>query len=256
MSIYSSIDLETFNWVKSEVETTLNSANDDLQKYVSSDDKQSLFSLSNQLHQVVGSLQMLEMKSLSSLLMEAELLVEDYSSNDNEIRKQPFVAVIENTFNALHATFERIESGRPENPSDVVELINKIRAIRGLEGIEISSLFSPVIDVFPEVNSDKALKDDVYKKRAHALRGHFQKFLLQWLQDSNNSASVEKMNLIFSKLLEMSAFATAARLWWVAGAYADFIQHNDTGNQTVHGRILRQIGDRFREIELLSLIHI
>ena len=247
MSIYSSIDLETFNWVRNEVETTLNLANDDLQKYVATEDKESLFSLSNQLHQVVGSLQMLEMKSLSSLVMETELLVEDHSSNDNDIRKPAFVTVVEGAIESLRTSFKRIDNGQPENPADVVELINKIRSIRGLDGIEISSLFSPVIDFFPEVNAQTALKDNVYKKRAHALRAHYQKFLLLWLQ--GNEAAVEKISVIFSKLLEMSAFGTAARLWWVAGAYADFLQKNNTENQTVHSRILRQIGDRFREVE-------
>jgi len=247
MSIYSSIDLETFNWVRNEVETTLNLANDDLQKYVDTDAKESLFSLSNQLHQVVGSLQMLEMKSLSSLVMETELLVENHSSNDNDIRKPAFVSAVENAIESLRASFKRIDNGQPENPVDVVELINKIRSIRGLDGIEISSLFSPVIDFFPEINAETALKDNAYKKRAHSLRAHYQKFLLLWLQ--GNEAAVETISVIFSKLLEMSAFGTAARLWWVAGAYADFLKHNNTENQTVHSRILRQIGDRFREVE-------
>ena len=56
MSIYSNIDLETFKWVKGEVELTLDSANKELQQFVTSDDKSTLFGLSNHLHQVVGSL--------------------------------------------------------------------------------------------------------------------------------------------------------------------------------------------------------
>ena len=65
MSIYSNIDIETFKWVKGEVELTLDSASTELQKFVTSDDKENLYGLSNHLHQVVGSLQMLEMKAVS-----------------------------------------------------------------------------------------------------------------------------------------------------------------------------------------------
>ena len=248
MSIYSSIDLETFNWVRSEVETNLNLASDDLKKYVDSDDKESLFSLSNQLHQVVGSLQMLEIKSLSLLLMETEYLVEDFYSKDSKIEKKVFVDSVKRTFDSLQKTFARIESGKPDNPTDVVEIINDIRAIRGLEGVEISSLFSPGIEVFPEINAEKALKDDVYKNRAHALRAHYQKFLLMWLRDGSDIA-ITKMSIIFSKLLDMSAFGTAARLWWVAGAYADYLVNNNTSNQAVHSRILRKIADHFKDVE-------
>jgi len=247
MSIYSSIDLETFNWVRSEVEATLNLANDDLQKYIDSEDKESLYSLNNHLHQVVGSLQMLEMKSLSSLVMETELLVEDFSSNGSTIRKESFTSMVEGSIDSLRSSFKRIESGQPENPADAVELINKVRSIRGLNGIEISSLFSPNIDFFPEINAQTALKDNGYKKRATAFRTHYQQSLLFWLQDGRKEAA-DKIGVIFSKLLEMSAFGTAARLWWVASAYADFIKNNNTQNQTVHSRILRQIGDRLGEV--------
>ncbi len=248
MSIYSNIDIETFKWVKGEVELTLDSASTELQNFISSDDKESLYDLSNHLHQVVGSLQMLEMRALSSLMMEGELLVEDFTSVDNKIGKSSFVVLLDSAFSALKATFARIENGLPENPTDVVELINQIRSTRGLKGIEISSLFSPMIEVFPEVNSRKALKDKVYIERAKALRVYYQTFLLQWLRDGDDTA-VDKLGMVIDKLFQMSTFGSVARLWWVASAYVDYVKHNDIGNKLVHSRIFRQIDDRFRELE-------
>ncbi|MFT6408776.1 MAG: hypothetical protein ACJAQ6_002198, partial [Arenicella sp.] len=248
MSIYSNIDIETFTWVKGEVELTLGSASNELQKFVSTDDKESLYGLSNHLHQVVGSLQMLEMKALSSLMMEGELLVDDFTSPDSKMGKSTFVVLLDSAFSALKATFARIESGLPENPTDVVELINQMRSSRGLKGIEISSLFSPMIEVFPEVNSHKALKDKVYVERAKALRVYYQTFLLQWLRDNDDTA-IDKMAMVIDKLFQMSTFGAVARLWWVASAYSDYVKHNDLGNKLVHSRIFRQIDDRFRELE-------
>jgi len=238
MSIYSNIDIETF----------LDNASTELQKFVTTDDKANLYGLSNHLHQVVGSLQMLEMKALSSLVMESELLVEDFTSVDSKIGKSSFVVLLDSSFSALKATFARIENGLPENPTDVVELINQIRSSRGLKGIEISSLFSPMIEVFPEVDSSKALKDKVYIERAKALRVYYQTFLLQWLRDGDDTA-VDKMAMVIDKLLQMSTFGAVARLWWVASAYADYVKHNDLSNKSVHSRIFRQIDDRFRDLE-------
>jgi len=150
------IDIETFKWVKGEVELTLDSASGELQNFVTTDDNENLYSLINHLHQVVGSLQMLEMKALSSLMMEGELLVKDFTSEDNKIGKSSFVVLLDSAFSALKSTFDRIENGLPENPTSVVELINQIRSSRGLKGVEISSLFSPMIEVFPEVDSSKS----------------------------------------------------------------------------------------------------
>jgi len=249
MSIYANIDLETFKWVKSEVEQTLDQANQDLQEFISSENKDLLFGLLNHLHQVVGSLQMLEFKSLAQLFLESERLVEDFNTPDSRIRKASFVVLIDSAFAALKDAFARIEQGLPDNPIDVVELINQIRAQRGLEEVEISNLFSPMIDVFPEVNSQKALRDNVYIKRAVALRVYYQSFLLQWLRDSDNVA-MDKIGTVVDKLLQMSTFSSVARLWWVTSAYVDYVKLNDLGNKAVHSRIFRQIDDRFRKLEL------
>ena len=248
MAVYSNIDLETFKWVRREVESTLRAAEEDLQSYASNDDKSVLYGLGTQLHQVVGSLQMLEMKSVSALIIECERLIEDVSSADIKIAKSSFVVMLEDSFKALQNTFQRIENGLPENPIDVVELINQIRALRGLDDIEISSLFSPMIEIFPEIDSSKALKDEEYKRRATALRAHYQSFLLNWLR-STDAGAIDKIGMIFDKLYAMSAFGAVARLWWVATAYTDYVKHNDLNNKSVHSRIFRQLDDRFRELE-------
>ena len=86
MTVYSNIDSETFKWVRSEVETTLDGAQRQLQQHISSGYKDNLHELINQLHQIVGSLQMLELKSLSTLMLESEYLIEDYSQSSSEIK--------------------------------------------------------------------------------------------------------------------------------------------------------------------------
>jgi len=100
MSAYSNIDRETFNWVRSEIDVTIEAVRRELQQFVTSDDKQDLDGLVNHL---------------------------------------------------------QIEKGLPESPIEVVELINRIRELRGEEHVEISALFSPMIEVYPEVDSQRAL---------------------------------------------------------------------------------------------------
>ena len=95
MAVYSNIDLETFKWVRREVESTLRAAEEDLQIYASNDDKSVLYGLGTQLHQVVGSLQMLEMKSVSALIIECERLIENVSSAGSKIAKSSFVVMLE-----------------------------------------------------------------------------------------------------------------------------------------------------------------
>ena len=249
MSAYSNIDIETFNWVKSEIGVSIEAAKTDLQSFVVNDDTERLLSLGSHLHQVVGSLQMLELKALSTLLLESERLLAYYTGDKSNVGKSSLVVLIDSAFAALNETIERISAGLPESPVEVVELINQIRSARGEQDIEISSLFSPMIEVFPEVDSSRALKDQVYIQRISALRKLFQSFLLKWLRD-NDLESVQKMGLVLDKASHMSTFSAVSRLWWVATAYVDFILNNELKNKAVHGRILRKVDDQFRVLEL------
>ncbi|MEO0367581.1 MAG: Hpt domain-containing protein, partial [Pseudomonadota bacterium] len=247
MTAIQNIDFETFKWVKDEVSVTLRRAEEQMQSYVRTGDKSELFNLVNLFHQVVGSLQMLELKSLSSLMLESEELIEDYSDKSSDIRRASFVVLMDSSLSILNQNLDRIENGLRERPVEIVELVNQIRTVRGLEDVEISSLFSPMIDVFPEIDSTKALKDKVYIKRASALRTHYQMALLAFLKEES-SDGVHKMRLVFDKVLEMSTFGTVARLWWVASAYADFLRLNEITNRSVHTRILRRIDDLLRNL--------
>lgn len=247
MSAYSNIDRETFRWVRTEVEVTLDRARLELQRYIRTDKKEDLLELINHLHQIVGSLQMLELKSMSTLMLESESLIEDYSQTDSEIDKSAFVVVLDSAFSILSSGFDLIEQGSPERPIEVVELINQIREIRGLEDIEIGALFTPMIEVFPEVISQRALKDSEYIYRAKALRKLYQAYLLQWLQNSNGLAA-EKISLVFDKLSQMSTFGSVSRIWWVATAYADYLRTNKLKNKSVHGRVLRELNDRLSDL--------
>ena len=120
MSAYSNIDRETFQWVRSEVELTLTNAQKELQNFIASDKTDDLQELVNSLHQIVGSLQMLELKSLSTLIMESELLIEDFCKPDNSIVKPSFVNLLESSFATLVSGFDLIEQGSPERPIEVV----------------------------------------------------------------------------------------------------------------------------------------
>ena len=248
MSAYSTIDNETFKWVKTEIEATLVETRTELQEFVESDDKADLPNISTQLHQIVGSLQMLELKSLSTLVIEGERLVEGFLSGDVDITASSFATMFEDVFSTLGSAFSKIEQGQAENTLQIVELINQIRDARGLEAVEISSLFSPMVDVFPEIKARYVWKDQEYRERAKALRAHYQVYLLHWLRDDDTSA-IDSLRLVADKLLAMSTFGVVARLWWVVTAYVDYIKHNELQDQGIHSRIFRNIDDLLRQLE-------
>ena len=247
MPAYSSIDRETLKWVRTEVEATVNEAKSRLQNFVTTDQKASLLELANHLHQVVGSMQMLELKSLSSLMVESEHMVEDFLTEESIVDKSSLINLLETSIAVLESSLKSLEQEEPEDLVKTVELINQIRSVRGMDAVEISSLFSPMIDVFPKDEQKKVLSDEEYKMRSATLRIAFQSSLLDWLKDGND-ASISRIRLITDKLFEMSAFGAVARLWWVASAYADYVKHNTLQSRAVHGRLFRNFDDLLRNL--------
>ncbi|MFT7526314.1 MAG: chemosensory pili system protein ChpA (sensor histidine kinase/response regulator) [Arenicella sp.] len=247
MSAYSTIDRETLKWVKTEVEATLQRSRDALQEFANSDDKSELSHIITHLHQIDGSLQMLELKSLSTLINESERLAEGFTDPDSSISKSSFVTLVEAAFTSLEESLKYIQQGVAENSIQIVELINQIRAVRDLDAIEISYLFSPMIDVYPPAMERQPISDDLYRQRAAVLRARFQAYLLKWLRDDDASA-LNSIGVIAEKLLNMSTFGAVSRLWWVVMSYVDYAKNNELHNRGVHGRIFREIDDLLRNL--------
>ena len=109
MSAYSTIDRETLRWVKTEVAATVKQSRDALQEFAASDDKGELCDIATHLHQIVGSLRMLELKSLSKLINESELLAEDFTDSDTGIGKSSFVVLIESAFVSLEQSLSKVQ---------------------------------------------------------------------------------------------------------------------------------------------------
>lgn len=256
MAAYSSIDKETFAWVKKEVNANLAGISKHLDDHKidlnsarpTSLSLERLSKVVDLLHQIGGLLKILEIKSLSRLVGESELLVDSYLQSDSKVSCGSLIGLLKSSGILLSDSIERISLGQPENTMLVVELVNRVRGSRGLAAVEISSLFSPYIDVYPKLPARPSMRIGEYQQRVKSSRRHFQAQMLRWLRDSD-LRSLRLLSKITEKLLAMSTFGSVSRLWWVACAYMDFLQHNDLQEKTIHARILRGLDDLLRKLE-------
>ena len=178
MSVRSNIDLETLKWVQGEVAVNLQRSLELLDAYQASADKGQLSRLITSLHQVVGSLQMLELKSMSALMLESEQLIEHYNRAESSVSQESLITLVESSIKVLSHSLDSLVAGGPELLVDIAELINQMRAVQGAQGVEISSLFAPSIEVFPDQIKHTPLSDEDYMQQAAVLRRQYQMALL------------------------------------------------------------------------------
>src|SRR5690606_20879969 len=140
-------DYSTVKWVKQELDATLKQARHALEAYVEQpDDESQLRFCAVHLHQVQGTLQMVELYGAALLAEEMEQVVEALLNGDVG-QKQEAYELVMRAMLQLPDYLERLIAGGRDLPLLLLPLLNDLRAIRGQKLLSENSLFSPDLNV-------------------------------------------------------------------------------------------------------------
>ena len=209
------IDFSTLRWVKSELDETLKQARQALEAYVeNSDDSAQLDELAAHLHQVFGTLQMVELYGAALLAEEMEQVA--IALGKGKITQQTDVfEVLVRSILQLPDYLDRLAAGHRDVPLVLLPLLNDLRALRGENLMSESTMFSPNLDApLPEQISSLNIEGDI-SQRARELRHKFQLNLLDFLRDQNTEVSLSALNEISEILTAMSARKDIRTYWWI-----------------------------------------
>ncbi|VAW79580.1 Signal transduction histidine kinase CheA [hydrothermal vent metagenome] len=235
------IDHTTLSWVKQEIDETLKQARHSLEEYVENpgDISQLRFAY-NYVHQVHGTLQMVELYGASLLTEELEKLAQ--SLMNAEIAKPDTAyelfmrAIIQ-----LPDYLEKIQSGLKDDPLILLPLINDLRSARGEQLLSENALFAPNIDtnvaVPVKANTTGISGQEVAKK----LRHNFQVGLLGWYRNQDPRGSLDKLGMVLGELEKSCAEESVVRLWWVAGGLIEALHDEGLKPSISMNKILGQI---------------
>ncbi|WP_455198528.1 Hpt domain-containing protein [Kaarinaea lacus] len=216
------LDYTTLKWVKDEIQESLNQTQQALEAYIEdpSDTTQIRFCAAY-LHQVYGTLQMVEIYGASLLAEEMEK-VANALLNDQVANKEDAFDVLIRAIIQLPAYLEGLERGQADMPVVLTPLLNDLRAARGEPLLSESAFFSPDINVAPPERRQVPGKEypelPVYARK---LRPIYQVGLLGWFRDDDVAGSLKKLAAVLRELQNASKSETTQRLWWVAGGIAE-----------------------------------
>ena len=235
------IDFSTLNWVKNELDVTLKEARQALEAYVENpeDEAQAGF-LAAHLHQVYGTLQMVELYGASLLAEEMEHTA--VALQKHEISQwQEACEVLMRAILQLPDYLDRLIAGHRDIPLVLLPLLNDLRAVRGQNLLSESSMFSPDLDVpLPESLRERSVEDDI-QQRAREIRHRFQLGLLGWFRERNTEESLAALSATLETLISLSRQDASARLWWIAAGVTDALRSGAlTGSVSVK-RLLGQV---------------
>ena len=145
-ALREAIEHTTLGWVKPELDETLRQAKLELEEYVDDPaDGSHMRFCAGFLHQVQGTLRMLELYAPAMVAEEMELLADALQDGRAPDRDAACAALMRGVV-LLPDYLERLQSGHKDIPIVLLPLLNELRSARGEGGLSESVLFSPDLE--------------------------------------------------------------------------------------------------------------
>jgi len=246
----STIDPGTLGWVKTEIDETLKQARLALESFAeNTSDNTSLRFCNTYLHQVLGTLQMVELDGAAMLARENEALAQAILEGKVAAGTAAFETLVRGIL-SLPDYLARIQHDQPDVPLRLLPVINELRAARGESSIAELDLFSPDLSVRPPAQPGERAKatEEDFSVAAKAQRGVFQVSLLNWLRDVDGKAHISKMADVVSELQHKAYVGFIEQLFWVAGGFVSALAANTLDPTNERKKLLGRLDQQIKKL--------
>ncbi|OZG75153.1 hybrid sensor histidine kinase/response regulator [Hahella sp. CCB-MM4] len=220
-------DYVALEWVKGEIDSTLNQAQLALEDYVNNtEDSAKLRFCLNYIHQVHGTLQMVEFYGAALLAEEmeqlAKALLQEKVANPTEAIEVLMQAILQ-----LPNYLSRLQSSQRDLPVVLLPLLNDLRASRGESLLSDTSLFTPDLSILripaPDVARQR-LQNDKMVAQLRKLRQMYQFALAGIIRESDLEANYNYMIKVFQRLESICQDTPFSQLWRLSGGFTSGLQ--------------------------------
>ncbi|KZC16763.1 MULTISPECIES: Hpt domain-containing protein [unclassified Rhodanobacter] len=252
MRLQDHIDFTTLQWVKPELDDTLSIAREALESYVDNPGKRDYMrTCADHLHQVRGTLQMVELYGAATVAAEMEELAIALLGDRVAQREEAYAALMRGLMQ-LPDYLERLSGGHRDVPVVLLPLLNDLRASRGLEPLPESAMFHPNLDAFLPEQAPAAMSEayaEAHRGELVDLRLRFQQQLLGWFRGQNAAVQLANMRKTLLAITARCHHVHGRRLWWIASGVLEGLEQGQL--KGFAGEIRQLVGKVDRNIRQL-----
>ena len=237
-------DYIALDWVKGEIKQTLSQAQNALEAFVKNnqDTPQMTFCL-NHIHQVHGTLQMVEFYGAALLAEEMEklcqVMIDGKVASIEEAQE-----VLMDSLLQLENYLEHIQKGQRDLPVVLLPVLNDLRALQGQPLLSDTSLFTPNLsaaEVIPNTSHNLRMNDEQVIANLRKLRQMFQFSLAGIIRNQDLSENFAYLYKVLSRLEKFCQDTPLGKIWWVAVGFLDAIQGDSIGLSSATKQLLRDL---------------
>ncbi len=240
------------DWVIGEIGETLKDARQSLEAYVEDprDTARIRFCLTH-IHQVHGSLQMVEFHGASLFAEEMEALAEALMHGRVTNEKEAQEALMRSLLQ-LPLYLDQVKTYHDDHPGVVLPLLNDLRAVRKQSYLSETNLFNPDLSSLGQVHGerhpvlqDKAKLKEVFKK----LREMYQYATASVLRGVKIDEHLSYLDKVLVRAEGISRGTSSHPLWHAAAALLEALVRDDVELSIAVRGLLRQLA---RELHVLE----
>jgi len=241
MRLQDHTDFTTLQWVKPELDETLSMAREALAAYVEHPvNLNAIRSCADHLHQVRGTLQMLELYGAAMVAEEMETLATALF-NDKVAKREDAYASLMRGLMQLPDYLERLSGGHRDVPVVLLPLLNELLAAREQPALTESALFRPNLDAFLPEHAPAAMSEayaEAHRSELVELRLRFQQQLLSWFRGQGADQQLTGMRTTLMAIAARCYHVHGRRLWWIT---AGVLEGLEQGMLKSHTAEIRQL---------------
>ncbi len=246
MSDVSRIDGHTLSWVKSEIDATMDNARKALEAFVETpDDESQLRFCLNYLHQVYGTLQMVELYGAGMLAQELEVITQALIDNQINNRNDAFEAMMRGMMQ-LPDYLEKLQSGQADYPIILLPLLNDLRAARSAAFLSESALFSPNLEIDAPTPAESS--NDSIGSLISRFRHVYHLGLLDWFRGSDLKMGINRIGAVIDRLRPSANDPDTSRVLWAASGVAEGLRDRGIESSVAVKQLMGQVDRQFKRI--------
>jgi chemosensory pili system protein ChpA (sensor histidine kinase/response regulator) len=238
-------------WVIGEIDETLKLAQQALEAYVENpeDTTRIRFCLTH-IHQVHGSLQMVEFLGAALLAEEmeglAQALMNRKVADETEALELMMQAILQ-----LPLYISQVKSSRKDDPATLLPLLNDLRAARGSNLLSQTRYFDPDISASHQTHGSKnpALKNPTQLQAVlQKLRKMYQYSAAGYIRGIKEQENLDYLGKVFDRLIQLTRGTKRQPLWEIAQVIVESLEAGDLEVSAAIKALLRQLD---KEIKVL-----
>ena len=236
------------DWIKRELDETLSGARLALEEFAESKDATKMRSCLTNLHQVHGTLIMLELSGVATLSDEMEQLAQAMLGND-VTDVDAGLQLLMQAILELPVYLEQVQKGAPDSRRKVLPIANALRLARGAEAFADAG--SAGVDLQTAPGDDALHRYDQIEghEKVRKIRSAYQQVLLSVLRGEDRAQAVVTLSKVAIGLERICEGTPMAATW---RAFGVFVQSLDGDGSNLTGesvRLLRRV-----DAEIKSLV--